>query len=105
MPKQSTTLGIFMPEIGRHVMGAGAARARCSGLAAPAEHAAHQLGGAADAGLAQDVGAIAFDGARAQAERLCDFLGAFAERDPFQYLPLAAGEMRLIPEVGRNVAL
>src|ERR1700730_18746803 len=97
-----------MPEIGCDVMGTGAARraARtcCSGLATPTEHAAHQLGGAADAGLAQDVGAVAFDGARAQSERLRDFLGAFAERDSFQHLPLAAGKMRLVPEIGGNAA-
>src|SRR5581483_2156444 len=76
-----------------------------SGLAAPAEDAAHQFGGAPDAGLAQDVGAVAFDRARAQSERLRDFLGAFAERDSLQHLPFAVGEMRLVPEIGWNAAL
>src|ERR1700749_4919109 len=98
--RSCTTLGIFMPEIACHVMGAGAARTHSSGLATPAEHAAHQLGGAADAGLAQDVGAVAFDGARAQSEGLRDFLGTLAGRDPFQHFPFAAAEMQPVAEIG-----
>src|ERR1700760_4372560 len=83
----------FMPEFRSDVMGAGAARARFSGLATPAEHAAHQLSRTPHPCLAQDIGAIAFNRARAQSERLRDFLGALAERDSFQHLPLAAGEV------------
>src|ERR1700744_2732518 len=69
-------------------------------LSALPEHAAHQLGGTANAGLAQNIGAVVFDRAGAQSQRLRDLLGVLAQREPFQHLPFAAAEMHLIAEIG-----
>src|SRR5215472_5215529 len=103
-PPPITRPGVFMPEIGGDVIGAGrarqAGRAWSSRLAASAEHAAHQLDRAPDAGLAQDVGAVAFDGTRAQSELLGDLLVAFTKRNSFQHFPLASAQTHLIGEIG-----
>src|SRR4051794_34604078 len=65
---------------------------RRSGAAAMAQYTAQQFGGIARADLAHDAGAIALDGARAQAKPARGLLVGFADGDPRQHLALAPGE-------------